>query len=132
MRGFVSALCLSLSGVSAWAQEVPIRPGLWEFAMVGMPHKQSVCLTPDKVKDIKNLGQREGDGSDCKSSNEKVSGKTRTFNIACTKPQKYEGAVTMTINGPDNFSMQQDYSLQQGSRTQKGSLKINYKRLGDC
>ena len=132
MRGFVLTLwlCTSFCSASAWAQEVPIRPGLWEFAMVGLPHKQSVCLTPDRVKDIKNLGQSHG--SDCKSSNEKVSGKTRTFNIACTKPQKYEGLVTMTLNGPDNFSMQQDYSLQQGSRTQKGSLKINYKRLGDC
>lgn len=132
MSRLLTALCFSVCAAPLTAQEAPIRPGLWEFAMVGMPHKQSICLKPDMVKDIKNLSQRQGDGSDCKPSGEKVSGNTRTFKISCTKPHKYDGTVTMIVNGGDNFSMQQDYSMERGGRTQKGSLKINYKRLGDC
>ena len=109
----------------------PIRPGLWEFSMVGLPHKQSVCLKPDMVKDIKALVQRN-DGGDCKMSDQKSSGNQQTFKVSCTAPQKYESLVTMTIVNTDHFSMQQDYSIDKDGRTQKGSLKIDYKRLRDC
>ena len=133
MRGSLLTIVLSLIALPALADEAPpIRPGLWEFAMAGMPHKQNVCLKPDMVKNIQSLSQRGNEGSDCKTSEQSKSGATQVFKVSCTKPQKYEATVTTTINSPDNFSIQQDYSMEQNGRAQKGSLKINYKRLGDC
>jgi hypothetical protein len=131
MRGIL--LCAALAASPVWAapEAPPIRPGLWEFSMVGMPHRQSVCLKPDMVKDIKALAQR-GEGGDCKVSDEKSAGTQKSFKVSCTTPHKYESLVTMNVLSADHFSMQQDYTLDQGGRTQKGSLKIDYKRLRDC
>lgn len=133
MRVFL-LLTMSLGALSVQADEAPpIRPGLWEFSMVGAANnKQNVCLTPTMVKDIQSPSQRGKEGSDCKISDQSKSGATQKYKITCTKPQKYEAMVTTTITSPDNFSVQRDHSMEQDGHIQKGSLKINYKRLGDC
>jgi len=131
MRAFL-LLAFCTAAAAAHAEAPPIRPGLWEFAMVGLPHKQNVCLKPEMVKDIQSLAQRGEEGGDCKSSDAKTSGQQRSFKVSCTKPHKYEATVTMTVTNADNFSMQQDYSIDQNGRKQTGSMKINYRRLGDC
>ena len=125
---FLTALC----SAAAWAEAPPIRPGMWEFAMVGMPHKQSVCIKPEMAKDIQQLAQKNNPGGDCKTSDEVKKGSVQSFKVSCSKPQKYEATVTTNLISPDNFSVQHDYSMERDGRAQKGSLKINYKRLGDC
>lgn len=128
-----TAVCAALfAGAAAAAPDAPpIRPGLWEFSMVGMPHKQSICLKPDMVKDIKALAQNN-QGGDCKTSEQKSSGNQQSFKVSCTTPHKVESQVTMTIMNADHFSVQQDYTLNRDGRNQSGSLKIDYKRLKDC
>jgi hypothetical protein len=125
----VAALALA---APAFAQSGPqIRPGLWEMTITGLPQKQTVCFTPDMVKDMKNLSQQTP-GSDCKSSGEQVTGNTRTFNVSCTKPNQYDAKISLTMNGPDNFTMSQNYNVTRAGKAQSGTMSIAYRRLGDC
>ena len=125
-----SALALS---PAALADAPQMRPGLWEFSMSGMPMKQSICITPDMAKDVTRLGKDDKvPNSDCKSSAPKVSGKTTTFDISCTKPSKMNTKMTLTSRDPDNFTMAQDYDMEMNGQRQKGSMTMTYKRIGDC
>jgi hypothetical protein len=125
-----SALALS---PAALANAPQIHPGLWEFSMAGVPMKQTMCVTPAMANDVTKFGQgQQPPNSDCKSSSPTVSGNTTTFNVSCTKPSKYSAKVAMTANGPDNFTMAQDYDMEMNGQRQKGSMTMNYKRIGEC
>jgi hypothetical protein len=133
-RLHAAAVAAALFGVAATAaaQTPQIRPGLWEFAMSGMGHKQTMCFTPEMVKDVKSIAERGQQGSDCKSSNARTSGNTHTVDIACTKPNKYNAKVTTTITDSDNFTVTQDYAVEAGGQAQKGTLTLSYRRVGEC
>jgi hypothetical protein len=125
-------LAAAFAAAPAYAQQAPqIRPGLWEMTFTGMPQKQTVCFTPEMVKDMKSLSRQTPD-SDCKSSGESVAGNTRTFNVSCTKPNKYHAKISVTVSGPDNFTMTQDYTVTHAGKAQSGTMSIAYRRLGDC
>jgi len=131
----VLAAVATLSAASAFAQQGPqIRPGLWEMTLTGMKQTQKICFTPEMVKDMKSLSQQRTPDSDCKSSGEAVSGNTRTFNVSCTKPNKYDAKISLTVNGPDNFTMTQNYTMERGGKgpSQSGTMSVAYRRLGDC
>jgi len=131
---FIVVATLVLAG-PALAQTGPqIRPGLWEMTMSGMAHKQTICFTPEMVKDMKSLSQQKTPDSDCKASNESVSGNTRTFNVSCTKPNKYDAKISIAVNGPDNFAMTQNYKVERAGKgqVQTGTMSIAYRRLGEC
>jgi len=129
---FIVAATLVLAA-PAFAQTGPqIRPGLWEMTLSGMPQKQTVCFTPEMVKDMKSLSQQKTPDSDCKSSAEAVSGNTRTFNVSCTKPNKYDAKISIAMNGPDNFTMTQNYTVDHGGKAQSGTMSIAYRRMGEC
>lgn len=126
-------LSATLLSTSAMADQNPMRPGLWEFSMSGIPMKQTVCITPDMVKDPTQLGKDPQTlNTDCKSSTPKVSGKTTSFTVSCTKPQKMNTKMTLTSNGPDSFTMKQDYDMEMNGQRHKGTTTMNYKRVGDC
>ena len=113
----ILAAVVAVAAAPAFGQAGPqIRPGLWEMTLTGMPQKQTVCFTPEMVKDMKSLSQQKTPDSDCKSSGEAVSGNTRTFNVSCTKPNKYDAKISVTVNGPDNFTMTAE--LHDGPRRQ--------------
>jgi len=133
LRRLVLAAAVTAFTGPVLAQAGPqIRPGLWEMTLSGMAHKQTICFTPEMVKDVKNLSQQKTPDSDCKSSGETVSGNTRTFNIACTKPNKYDAKVSLTTNSADNFTMTQVYNVAQGGKAQSGTMTMTYRRIGDC
>jgi hypothetical protein len=128
----ILAAVVAVAAAPAFGQAGPqIRPGLWEMTLTGMPQKQTVCFTPEMVKDMKSLSQQTPD-SDCKSSGEAVSGNTRTFNVSCTKPNKYDAKISVTVNSSDNFTMTQNYTVAQGGKAQSGTMKVSYRRLGEC
>ncbi len=133
---FARALVLlsaSLTSAAVAAQGVQMRPGLWEFSMSGIPMKQQVCITPDMVKDPTRLGQdAQMPDHDCKFSKPKVSGNTTSFTMSCTRPQKMNTHTTLTSNGPDSFTMKQDFDMEMEGQRHKGSTTMTYKRLGDC
>ena len=129
----ILAAVVAVAAAPAFGQAGPqIRPGLWEMTLTGMPQKQTVCFTPEMVKDMKSLSQQKTPDSDCKSSGEAVSGNTRTFNVSCTKPNKYDAKISVTVNGPDNFTMKQDYTMDRGGKGQSGTMTVAYRRLGEC
>ena len=136
MRLRPSALLIAAAvgaSVPAAVQALDIRPGLWEFtisASKGM--SQKICFTPAMVKDLKGVAAKPDPSSDCKTSNEKVAGTTRTFHVACTKPAKYDADVGLTVHGPDHFSMTQDYVAEHGGKSQAGKMSFVYRRVGDC
>ena len=136
MRSRHSALLIAAiagAAVPAAAQSLDIRPGLWEFTMsAAQGMSQKICFTPAMVKDLKGVASKPDPTSDCKTSNEKVSGTTRTFHVACTKPAKYDADVGLTVHGPDHFSMTQDYVTDHGGQAQAGKMSFVYRRVGDC
>jgi hypothetical protein len=136
MRPLHSALLIAAAvcaGVPAAAQSLEIRPGLWEFtlsAAKGM--SQKICFTPTMVKDLKGVASKPDPSSDCKTSNEMVSGTSRTFHVACTKPTKYDADIGLTVHGPDHFSMTQDFVAEHAGKSQAGKMSFVYRRVGDC
>ena len=130
------AVALALVAAPIAAQAPEIRPGLWEFtiagAQAGKGVTQRLCFTPQKVKDMKNVAAKGDPPADCKTSNEKVAGKTRSFDLACTKPSPYRARVTITVDGPDNFTMAQDYALERNGKKQEGTMSFTYRRIGEC
>jgi hypothetical protein len=129
----LAAVLLAIAAPAS-AQSPQIRPGLWEITISGMPQKQTTCFTPEMVKDVKSLAQRGQQSGDCKSSNPKTAGNTHTVDISCTKPNKYDAKISVTVNGPDNFTMTQNYTMDRGGKgqSQSGTMSIAYRRVGEC
>ena len=127
------AAALTLAGGPAAAQQPEIRPGLWEFTLSGATQiKQNICITPALAKDMKQMASKGDPNSDCKVSNEKLSGATRTMDIACTRPAVYKAHVAITIDGPDKFSMTQEYAMERAGKSASGKMVMTYRRVGEC
>jgi len=136
------AVVLTLLGVSAVAlmAQGGIRPGRWETSMqmemagspVQMPPmKTTRCVTPAEAKDPSSLqaGPPGGRGgkSDCKVSDQKMSGNTISWTIACSSPDTMTGTGEMTF-GDDTYTGVMKMNMAQGAM----SMKMEGKRLGDC
>jgi hypothetical protein len=128
----VVALSASLLATAAFAKAPEMRPGLWEFTMSGIPMKQTVCITPEMANDVTKLGKDDSMPNDCKHTAPKVSGKSTNFDISCTKPLKMKTRMTLTSHSSDSFTMAQDFDMEIDGQRQKGSMNIDYKRVGDC
>ena len=136
------AVVLTLLGVSAVAliAQGGIRPGRWETSMqmemagspVQMPPmKTTRCVTPAEAKDPSSLqsGPPGGRGgkSDCKVSDQKMSGNTISWKIACSSPDAMTGTGEMTF-ADDSYTGTMKMNMAQGAM----SMKMEGKRLGDC
>jgi len=127
----IVAVGIVVFGVATARAEGPeIKPGEWEITMQGARKGIPFCITPEIVKDVTSLAKAPPN-SDCKTTDAKTSGSTRTFSMKCTKPQ-YESTMTLTVNSPDNFTMKSDYAGTMHGETQKGTMTMTYKRLGEC
>jgi hypothetical protein len=123
----------ALAAAPAGAQTPDIRPGLWEISMSGIGEvRQEFCVTPEMVRNMRDLTMQRDPGSDCSHSNEKVSGNTRTFDITCTTPAQYKARVRLKVDSPDRFTMTQDFTMDLGGQQQKGSATMDYRRIGEC
>jgi hypothetical protein len=132
------AVCAAATVVVA---QSPIRPGRWETVMqmempnmpVKMPEMKSTrCITPEQAKDPANSlpqGPQDGRGgkNDCKVSDYKVSGKTVTWQMACTTPQPMTSTGEMTFTD-DSYTGTMKMNSPQGPM----SMKVSGTRLGDC
>lgn len=123
----------ALATTPAAAQGPDIRPGLWEISMSGIGEvQQTFCVTPEMVRNMRDLTAKPDPASDCRHSNEKVSGNTRTFDITCTTPAKYKARVRLSVESPDRFTMKQDFTMDLGGQRQQGSATMAYRRIGEC
>jgi Protein of unknown function (DUF3617) len=100
--------------------------------MAGMPQRTTACFSAETLKDAKNFTQKGATVNDCKASGESVSGNTRSFNVSCTRPNKYDSKVTLTVNGPDNFTVTQNYTVAYAGDSQEGTMTMSYRRIGEC
>jgi hypothetical protein len=100
--------------------------------MQGAPVGPKVCITPEMAGDMKNMAQKPNGENDCKMSNETVSGNTRTFQMTCTKPDKYDGTISLTVNSADSFKMATKYDAVIDGKKQKGDIAMTYRRVGEC
>jgi hypothetical protein len=136
------AVVLTLFGVSAVAliAQGGIRPGRWETTMqmemagspVQMPAMKSTrCVTPEQAKDPSSLNSDPSGGrggkSDCKVSDQKMSGSTMSWKITCASPQAMTGTGEMTF-ADDSYTGIMKMNMAQGAM----SMKMEGKRLGDC
>jgi hypothetical protein len=117
-----------------------IRPGRWETSvqmeMAGSPvqmpaMKSTRCVTPEQAKDPSSLqadpsGGRGGK-SDCKASDQKMSGNTVSWKITCSSPQPMTGTGEMSF-ADDTYTGTMKMNMAQGAV----SMKMEGKRLGDC
>jgi len=127
-------------GTAALIAQGGMRPGRWETTMqmemagspVQMPAmKQTRCVTPAEAKDPSSLqsGPPGGRGgkNDCKVSDQKMSGNTMSWKIACTSPDAMTGTGEMTF-ADDSYTGTMKMNMAQGAM----SMKMEGKRLGDC
>jgi hypothetical protein len=138
MRTASIALIAMLAGTITLPAQSPIRPGQWEVMMqmdmpnmpVKMPEmKTTQCVTPEQANDPANsLPRPQSNGKqDCKVSNYKVSGKTVTWDMACTTPMQLTSTGEMTFTD-DTYTGTVKINAPQGNM----SMKISGTRLGDC
>ncbi|HWQ37614.1 MAG TPA: DUF3617 family protein [Burkholderiales bacterium] len=132
---FAATLSASLALLNdrAAGQGLQVRPGLWEVSISGMGERtQSICLTPEMVRDLRNLSRRSDPASDCRPSKERVSGNSHSFEVSCTRPVRYNARIRITVSGTDRFVMSQDFTTEIEGRARSGSMTMSYHRIGDC
>lgn len=136
----VAVLALLALGATMVIAQGGLRPGRWETSvqmeMAGSPvqmpaMKSTRCVTPEEAKDPASLqsGPPGGRGgkSDCKASDQKISGNTLTWKMTCTSPQAMTGTGEMTF-AEDTYTGAMKMTTPQGAM----SMKMEGKRLGDC
>jgi hypothetical protein len=92
------------------------------------------CITPEQASDPASTvspqagrGRGRGGKDDCKTTDQKVTGNTLTYSIACTSPDKVTGTGEMTF-GDDSYTNTLKMIMPQGEMT----MKMTGKRTGDC
>jgi hypothetical protein len=130
----ITALTLALP-LAAAAQ---MKPGMYEYTikmnMPGAPANMSAqtmqrCLAKKDLEGNKAYQMPQGPGSDCQIKDMVESAGKFSYKMACSKPQKMDGAVqgTFTQTGM-NMDMTMTMDGMPGPMTQS----IVAKRLGDC
>jgi hypothetical protein len=116
-----------------------MRPGQWEITqqmeMAGSPvqmppMKTSRCVTPEQAKDPAGSLQTGPGGrgrNDCKTTDQKVSGNTVSWKMACTGAQAMTGSGEITFTD-DSYQGTMKMTTPQGDM----SMKMSGKRTGDC
>jgi hypothetical protein len=139
MKAASIAVAALLAGSTTLIAQSPIRPGRWDVVMqmdmpsmpLKMPEmKTTQCVTPEQAKDPANSlprGPQNGGKHDCKVSNYKVSGKTVTWDMACTTPMAISSTGEMTFTD-DSYTGTVKMNAPQGLM----SMKVSGTRLGDC
>lgn len=138
------SICLALAGLclglaAPLLAQTTVREGNWEIRMQmdmpGMPIKMpetvlTQCITPEQAKAPTSMlpgpSGKPGDSS-CKVTDQKMSGSTISWKMACSAPQQMTGDGTITVTG-DTLTGTTNVTTQQGTM----ALKYSGKRLGDC
>ena len=119
---------------SAWADGVPITPGLWEIkthnAMLGTEEVDQQCMRETVFDPVAILGEEDG----CEISNETVSGNTVDYDLACVDEEERgsaNGHFSFTVDG-DQGSGKVDMTFNVNGETLNMRYTMAAARLGDC
>jgi hypothetical protein len=134
--------CFTLSATMLFALPLTLaaaglNPGLYEYSikmkMAGMPDMPAQttqrCLTPKEVEGNKSFEMPQDTGADCKVSGHTQSGNQFSYTVACTKPQKVDGAVKGSYT-PTSLTM--DMNMTMAGAPGPMVQSITARRLGDC
>jgi hypothetical protein len=103
-------------------------------AGVQMPAtKMTQCVTPEQAKSPadtlpRQSGRGRGGKDDCKMTDQKVTGSTLTYSMACTSPDKMTVTGEMAFTGDDSYTNTMKMAMAQGEMT----MKMTGKRIGEC
>ncbi len=127
----------ALALASPLMADAAMTPGLYEYTIqMSMPGGPAMppqtvqqCLTAKDVAGNKAFAMPAGKDSDCQVKDLAQSGSQFSYKIACTKPQKIDGAARGTHSATGmTMDMTMTLAGMPGSMTQTMSAK----RLGDC
>lgn len=130
----IAALALALP-LAAAAQ---LKPGMYEYtikmSMPGGPANMAAqtmqrCLAKKDLEGNKAYQMPQGPGSDCQIKDMVESAGKFSYKMACTKPQKMNGAVQGSFT---QTSMNMDMTMTMDDMPGPMTQSIVAKRLGDC
>lgn len=129
-----SALAILAYSSTAFADGVPITPGLWEIktqnSMLGTEDIDQQCMQDTVFDPVAILGDEDG----CEISNETVSGNTVGYDLACVDEQERGSATghfSFTIDG-DQGNGNVDMTFNIAGETMDMQYTMAAARLGDC
>ncbi len=130
----LAALLLSQMASAA----TTLTPGMYEYTikiiMPGAPASMPAqtlqrCLAAADVAGSKAYEMPANKGSDCQVKDVNQSGGAFSYKMACTKPQKIDGAVQGTLT-PTGMTMEMTMTME-GMKAPM-TQSITAKRIGDC
>ncbi|MEM7041631.1 MAG: DUF3617 family protein [Pseudomonadota bacterium] len=134
LSSFVPALAVIAMSVPAFADGVPITPGLWEIkthnSLLGTEEVERQCMRKAVFDPASILGEEEA----CQVSNEIVSGNTVEYDLACADEEQRGSAAghfSFTIDG-DQGSGNVDLTLDVGGESMSMQYTLAAARVGDC
>jgi len=139
-RGIFTAIAVILALVwltGASAAEPNMKDGLWEITtkteMKGMPGKVPANVMKQCLTKKESVPQNKNPKSNCKMIDQKASGDTVTWTMACKeKDGTIESRGTITYKG-DTFDGTTKTTISgKGGKTQEIATKMSGKRLGPC
>ncbi|MGI9492061.1 MAG: DUF3617 domain-containing protein, partial [Geminicoccaceae bacterium] len=121
-------------GSTAFAEGLPITPGLWEIktqnSMLDSEEVQQSCMKDAVFDPLSMMGEEEG----CEIKNEVITGNSVDYDVACVDDQqagKAEGHFSFTIDG-DQGSGKIDLTMTVGDQSMNMQISMDARRIGDC
>lgn len=139
MRTIIVALALftAIVHATAWAEGLPITPGMWETTTVSesslmgtRTETQKNCI---RESELDPSSQMQGMPKDQCQVNTKIDGDTMNYDMVCSQAEgvnmNFKGSMTVTGN-----SMQGSAHMEgnMAGQSMTMSVKSTGKRLGDC
>lgn len=131
---FAPTMAMIALSSTAFAEGVPITPGLWEIrtqnSMLGTEEVNQKCMRDAVFDPAAILGEEEG----CDISNESVAGNTVNYDLACIDEEQRGSAMghfTFTIDG-DQGNGNVDLTFNIGEDTMSMQYTMAAVRVGDC
>jgi len=115
-----------------------LNPGLYEYTikvtMAGAPANTAAqttqrCLTPKEVEGNKSFEMPRDANTDCQVKGLTQTGNQFSYTVACTKPQKIDGAVKGTFTAT---TMTMDMTMSMAGLPGPMMQTITATRVGDC
>lgn len=139
MRNVIAVLSLgiTISPNVAWAEGLPITPGMWETkatsenSMTGTrTHTSKECI---KETEFDPRTQMDDFGKENCQVNSKVDGNTMTYDMVCAQSEGVKMTFNgrMTVNG-DTMNGYMQMQGDMGGHSMTISAKSTGKRIGDC
>lgn len=120
-----------LAATSSEAQQLPIRPGQYEYTIEGFENQKTLeCLTAADLKgDLAEVFAREADDLECRASNIRTTGNRMTFITTCQEDDLRVTMDTEMTFATDAFTM---VSKGKDLAGRKSTTKLSAKRVGEC